>query len=89
MVSLVGFAAIAAAVQRVDGDDIHALAASGEVEKIVQLIEFNPSLLNKQGIQQRTPLMHAVLSGQTAVVKALLDLGADTNTPEKVGLPAL
>jgi hypothetical protein len=72
------------AVKIVDGDSIHELAAHGEVKGVLRILEADPSQLNKRGLQQRTPLMHSVLSGQTAVVKALLEAGADANIPEKV-----
>ena len=41
--------------------------------------------INQRGPGGQTPLMNAVLSGQTEVVKALLELGADHKIPEKDG----
>ena len=41
--------------------------------------------INQRGPGGQTPLMNAVLSGQTEVVKALLELGADYKIPEKDG----
>ena len=63
----------------------------GEIaETAVNYVVYSDLISNGQDINQRgpggqTPLMNAVLSGQTEVVKALLELGADHKIPEKDG----
>jgi len=84
VVVLCSVGAVTSAVKIVEGDSIHELVAHGEVKRVLRALEADPSQLNKRGLQQRTPLMHSVLSGQTAVVKALLKAGADASIPEKV-----
>lgn len=65
--------------------DIFQLVAREEISEIEELLDRQPQLLNKQGPGGQTPLMNAVLSGKTNVVKLLLSRNADVSIGEQDG----
>lgn len=54
-------------------------ARKGDVKKVKELLQQDPKLLNDKDKNGDTALHQAALHGQTAVVQALLDAGADPN----------
>ena len=61
---------------------IHAAAEAGNVAKVRELLQANPSLANARDDHGGTPLHSAVFNGQKAAVELLLASGADVNAPE-------
>ncbi|HUU30929.1 MAG TPA: ankyrin repeat domain-containing protein [Phycisphaerae bacterium] len=60
---------------------------SGDVEQVRQLISAHPRLVWERDYYGNTPLMLAVKQGDPAMVKMLLDCGADPNVTGWAGLP--
>lgn len=65
--------------------DIHEASALGEPERVTELLEANPALVNHKGRQGRTPLHDAVRLGQKDVVELLIDRGADMTATDGMG----
>ena len=67
-----------------DGPTLHAAAASGNLERVKELLDENTdaNTKNKKG---RTALHAAVAGGHDAVVKLLLDHGADADVKDAEG----
>jgi ankyrin repeat protein len=63
--------------------DVFEAAATGRTEKLVQLIEEDPSLANAYSADGFTPLGFAVFFGQPGIVEALLNAGVDVNLPSR------
>ena len=72
------------AFQLVKGDIFTAIS-SGNVKKVEKELQSNPNELNKIGSGGQSPLMNAVLSGKTEVVRFLLQEGADVTIGEQDG----
>ena len=72
------------AFQLVKGDIFTAIS-SGNVKKVEKELQLNPNELNKIGSGGQSPLMNAVLSGKTEVVRFLLQEGADVTIGEQDG----
>ncbi len=60
--------------------DIHKAAAQGDLDKIKEVLEKNPELLDEKDVQGNTPLTLAANSGQKEVVEYLITKGADLNS---------
>jgi len=58
---------------------------SGDAGKVKALLAANPSLANKKGPTGETPLFDAAFSGNSDVVQALIDSGADVNAADDFG----
>ena len=63
--------------------DVFEAAATGRTERLVELIERDPSLANAYSADGFTPLGFAVFFAQPQVAKALLNSGADVNLPSR------
>jgi ankyrin repeat protein len=63
--------------------DIFEAAATGRTARLRDLIADDPSLANIYSPDGFTPLGFAVFFSQPAIVKALLDAGADVNLPSR------
>ena len=63
--------------------DVFEAAATGRTERLVQLIDKDPSLANAYSPDGFTPLGFAVFFAQPEVAKALLNAGADVNLPSR------
>jgi len=71
------------------GAEIHALVDSGDVTRIRDLLEKNPTLVNASDREGGTVLMHASYSGRDDVVRILLDRGADVHSADRERATAL
>ena len=60
--------------------DIYAAVALGLVAEVRQFLKDDPTLLNKPGPMEWTPLYWAVVTGQRAMVALLIEAGADVNS---------
>jgi len=58
-------------------------AAKGELDKLKKLLAANPTLLQSRGNFDWTPLHYAAAYGQNAVVKYLLNSGADAKAEDE------
>jgi peptide-methionine (S)-S-oxide reductase len=67
--------------------DIHALVRTGDVERVNQAIDSDPSLLRAN--TPWPPLFSAARSGRVDVVKLLIDRGADVNARNDMNNTAL
>lgn len=65
--------------------DIFECIQRDSMEDIRKLLKEDPSALNRVGPGQRTPLMHAVLTGKSSAVKYLLKRKADPTIGEMDG----
>jgi len=63
--------------------DVFEAAATGRTERVVELIEKDPSLANAYSPDGFTPLGFAVFFAQPRIVEALLNTGADVNLPSR------
>jgi ankyrin repeat protein len=63
--------------------DVFEAAATGQTERLVDLIANDPSLLNAYSPDGFTPLGFAVFFGQREVVRALLAAGAEVNAASR------
>jgi len=63
--------------------DVFEAAATGRVERLMNLIERDPALTNTYSPDGFHPLGFAVFFGQPEAVKALLNAGADVNLPSR------
>ena len=63
--------------------DVFESAATGRTERLVELIETDPSSTNAYSPDGFTPLGFAVFFGQPEIVKTLLNAGADANLPSR------
>ncbi|HEX3187412.1 MAG TPA: ankyrin repeat domain-containing protein [Pyrinomonadaceae bacterium] len=63
--------------------DVFEAAATGRSERLVELIEKDPSLANAYSPDGFTPLGFAVFFAQPRIVEALLNTGADVNLPSR------
>jgi len=63
--------------------DVFEAAATGRTERVVELIEKDPSLANAYSPDGFTPLGFAVFFAQPRIVEALLKTGADVNLPSR------
>jgi ankyrin repeat protein len=68
---------IVLSVSPVRGTDIYEAIDSGYVERMTQLLEQDPALLNAKNLSGMTPLNHAAYGGYTEIVRKLLSLDAD------------
>lgn len=69
--------------------DIHLLAKHGLSGKLLEDLRRHPERLNERNKDLSTPLHEACFGCHVDVVKALLDLGADTNLADASGQTAL
>lgn len=67
---------------------IHHAAWNGYTN-LAQALLINPTNVNKQDKEDRSPLRLAAYVGNTEIVKALLAKNVDTNLPDKYGFPPL
>ncbi len=68
--------------------DIWTAAYVGNLGRVRQLLDTDPSLVNRMGEDRSgTPLVHAAGRGQVEVVRLLLERGADPNLPEEGNAP--
>ena len=61
--------------------DLAEAAAAGQLERVRELLDEEPSTVDEPGGDGFTPLTLAATYGQTEVARALLDAGADPSTP--------
>ncbi len=66
-------------------EDIFAPIKKGDLDQVKALLEKNPDLLNTRGEYDRTPLIEAAFSKQTAIFKFLVEKGADLSLSNKEG----
>ncbi len=59
--------------------EIHDVAQQGDIDRVKELIEENPELVNTPDDASQTPLHLAVAGGQTEIVELLISKGADVN----------
>ena len=59
--------------------NVYEAAATGQTERLRELIAADPSLVNSHSVDGFTPLGFAVFFGRPEIVDALLDAGADVN----------
>ncbi|MEW4452455.1 ankyrin repeat domain-containing protein [Bremerella sp. JC817] len=64
-------------------------AALGQTQRIAELLSEDRGLLNTTDAQNRTALLHGVRNNQLAVVKLLVDQGADLGQSDPIGIAAL
>jgi ankyrin repeat protein len=64
---------------------IHDAARKGDVNKVKALLKADPTLISDKDKEGNTPLHVAAFHGQTAVVAALIDAGADVNAKNNYG----
>ncbi|HET7698662.1 MAG TPA: ankyrin repeat domain-containing protein [Vicinamibacterales bacterium] len=65
------------------------LIAASRPDAALQAVRREPDVLNRRGPDGSTPLMYAALYGTAALVKQLLDAGADPNLRNHAGATAL
>ncbi|HEU4431901.1 MAG TPA: ankyrin repeat domain-containing protein [Pyrinomonadaceae bacterium] len=63
--------------------DVFEAAATGRTERLLELIENDPSLANAYSSDGFTPLGFAVFFAQLEIAAALLNAGADVNLPSR------
>lgn len=61
------------------GDDIHAVVADCDLDKVAALLKENPTLVSSKDADNLTPLHVAALRGHTAIAEMLLARGANSN----------
>lgn len=61
----------------------------GSVDRVARLLEADPAQVNARDDQGSTPLIHAAMYGDEAVVRLLLEKGADPNAKNDTGVTAL
>ena len=69
--------------------DVYTMAGLGDLDGVRALLDAEPVLLEGRGSPQGAPLSWAAPAGQQAVVKLLLERGADPNGRNGDGLTAL
>ncbi|PVD29828.1 hypothetical protein C0Q70_09085 [Pomacea canaliculata] len=67
----------------------HRAAAIGDVTRLAQVVQQDPSMLEMQNIAGLTPLAQAVHCQQMAAVKRLVKMGADINAQDGLGRTCL
>lgn len=68
-----------------DFEDVCSAAQSNSASSLLELLDANPTWINKKCAHGQTPLMLASLAGSADVAKILLARGADTSIGEKDG----
>lgn len=63
-------------------DNVSLTAARGDLEAVRAIVKENPTLVNEGGTLQKRPLSAAVEGGHRALVRLLLDQGADPTLAE-------
>ena len=73
------------------GEDhpIHLAAESDDIQRVRDLIETDPTIVNRRGPGGRTPLHRAAIRSAHAVITLLLDHGADRNATDSSGEQAI
>ncbi|MCE5323900.1 phosphodiester glycosidase family protein [bacterium] len=66
--------------------EIHKAAASGDLARVQELVNDDPTLVNSQDVSGATPLHWAVDRNQRAMVDLLIALGANINAKKKNGV---
>jgi ankyrin repeat protein len=64
-------------VQKAEDHAVHRAAGHGNIQKLRELLEADPSLVNRGSARRWAPLHYAVAGGQQAAVQLLLDHGAN------------
>ena len=82
---VVSLSACVFSVQASDAVDIHAAARLGNLERVIQLLDADAGLVNARTDSGETPLLYAAGNHQTAVVRLLLERGADVNAADRRG----
>jgi len=75
--SLVFFLLVVVTAPFAYGQDVYRAIDSGSVDLVDSLLRSDPQILNARNDNAMTPLNWAAYKGQTAIVKRLLDAGAD------------
>src|SRR5579862_1992880 len=75
----------AAAPPAAQSQPLQQAAADGQVERVRSLLQMSGVSINDRDASGRTALMLAVLHGHEAVVRALLERGADPNIADAAG----
>ena len=65
-------------------DEIHDVAQQGDIDRVKELIEENPELVNAPDDASQTPLHLAIAGGQTEIAEFLITKGADVNASNVV-----
>ncbi|KAK3731660.1 hypothetical protein RRG08_035331 [Elysia crispata] len=68
---------------------VHKAAADGDITKLVNIIQEDPSLLEQHSAEGVTPLGQAVLCQQLDVAKKLIKMGANIDAQDNVGRTCL
>ena len=76
-------------IVQVNAQDIHEAAWNGDFEKVQEMLEKNPELLNTRGPWGWTPLQRAVYFNHSNIVRFLISKGADVNFETPDGETAL
>ncbi len=78
-----------ASAQDVQGDEIHDAAGKGDAERVTDLLQARPELVNAKTKRGRTPLHFAAERAHKAVVELLLANEADPNVTDEFGATPL
>lgn len=66
-------------------EDIFEPIKKGDLDQVKAILEKNPDLLNARGINNLTPLLQATLAQQYAILRFLVEKGADLNAAGQNG----
>jgi serine/threonine-protein phosphatase 6 regulatory ankyrin repeat subunit B len=72
-------------VERLKQYPLHYASWKGDLDRVKTILNKNPELLNSKDYSQSTPLLVATVVGKVAIVKFLLDQGADVTLSNNIG----